>query len=396
MKICIVGGGTTGWWAAGYLEKHNPDLDITLIESKSIPKIGVGESTLPQIAEFFKSMNLNEEDWMPKAHAVKKLGNLKVGWNNNPDLAFTFWSNEGNPFDKWAKNYLKGKRKRENFNKTLDEDNVHAYHLDAELAGEIVKDNCKNVTHIISTLDELPEGYDLYIDCTGFARKFINDKTMMEFEHHLVDSAWVCPYELDNHTVGYTQSIARDSGWQFVIDLTTRIGTGYVFASQMEPTTDAYGNFLEYNKHRTPYQGKEPRLLQWKPEVLANPWSGNVVAIGLANGFLDPLESNALFMTQYSITLLSKVLNKGSGPEAYNRSMRKVWRDNSEYILHHYMLSNKDNSEFWRYYRDFDVTESLWTNYQKFGNRYTNLYPDSIWATLGLYYEEFTHFKGKE
>lgn len=395
MKICIIGGGTTGWWAAGYLEKQHPDFDITLIESSDVPRIGVGESTLPQVAEFFRAMDLDEEQWMPEASAVKKLGNIKSGWNNNEDLPFTFWSNEGNAFDKWAKKYLSGKLDLDSFNK-LNEEKYYAYHMDAERAGEVVKNSCKRVTHIIDTLDSLPEGYDLYIDCTGFQRKFVNDMTMMQFEHHLVDSAWVCPFELDYHPTGYTQSIARDYGWQFVIDLTSRIGTGYVFASQLCSTTDAYGSFMEYNKHRTPFMDKKPRLIQWKPEVLESPWSGNVVAIGLSNGFLDPLESNALFMTQYSITLLSQVLAKGTNAELYNRAMRKVWRDNSAYILHHYMLSNRDDTEFWRYYRDFDVTKSLWDNYQKYGNRYTNLYPDSIWATLGLYYNEFTHYKGKK
>lgn len=392
MKICIIGGGTTGWWTAGYLEKKFPKAKIALYESEDIPKIGVGESTLPQIAEFFNDMGLQEKTWMPKANAVKKLGNIKTGWTKNPDLAFTFWSNEGNPFDKWAS----GDRSIQDFNQYYNNERYHAYHLDAELAGDIVKDNCKRVEHIVTTLDSKPEGYDLYIDCTGLSRKFVNDLTTMDFKHHLVDSAWVCPYDLvDKHNTGYTQSIARDYGWQFIIDLKTRIGSGYVFASQLESTSDAYASFVEYNKYRTPFMDKEPRLIQWKPEVLQNAWSGDTVAIGLSNGFLDPLESNALFMTQYSITLLARVLKRKGSPEAYNRALRKVWKDNSEYILHHYMLSDREDTEFWRYYRDFDVRKSLWKNYQKYGNRYTNLYPDSIWATLGTYYNEFTYYTGK-
>ena len=74
--------------------------------------------------------------------------------------------------------------------------------------------------------------------------------------------------------------------------------------------------------------GKEPRMLKWRPNILTNPWKDNVVAIGLANGFIDPLESNALFMTQYSITLLVNCIKRNSKPQVYNRSMRRVWKEN--------------------------------------------------------------------
>ena len=103
MKICIIGGGTTGWWAAGYLEKQFPDYDITLIESSDIPIIGVGESTLPQIAQFFEDMGMSEDEWMEKSNAQKKFGNIKSQWNKpgGDEFAFTFWFNDNNVFDKW-------------------------------------------------------------------------------------------------------------------------------------------------------------------------------------------------------------------------------------------------------------------------------------------------------
>lgn len=88
MKICIVGGGTTGWWAAGYLEHHFPDFSITLIESPIIPKIGVGESSLPQIKSFFDSMGIQESEWMSQCHAVKKTVNIKQGWDHCEGLPF--------------------------------------------------------------------------------------------------------------------------------------------------------------------------------------------------------------------------------------------------------------------------------------------------------------------
>lgn len=399
MKICIIGGGTTGWWTAGYLENKFPEYDITLIESDKIPPVGVGESTLPQIAAFFEEMGLSEDTWMPKCNAIYKYGNIKQGWDSPdaPEFAFTFWFNDNDAFSKWYDRYKNGEVTKDEINDELyykGDWGTIAYHLDADKAGEIVHDNCKNVKHIIATLDELPEGYDLYIDCTGFRRQFVPDKTVMDLPHHFVDGAWVAPFELDEE-LPYTRTIARDHGWQFKIGLTNRVGTGYCFSSTHVSDEDALVEFKEYTKDLTPYGGREPRLIKWKPDVLQNPWTDNVVAIGLSNGFIDPLESNALFMIQLSITTLAKCLERGASPEAYNRAIRKVWRDNSIYILHHYMLSQRDDTEFWKYYKDCDVRRSLWENYEAMGNKYTNLYPDAMWANLGLYYNEFTNYKGK-
>lgn len=396
MKICIIGGGATGWWAAGYLEKFLPDHDITLIESDTIPKIGVGESTLPQIANFFSSMDIKEEDWMDTANAIRKLGNIKRNWNTGDDIPFTFWSNEDKKFDKNIDRYIKGKVKKLDFINGMDEENIYAYHLDAEFTSEVVKQNCKNVTHIVDTITELPNGYDLYLDCTGFSKRFVIDKTMITPEHLFVDSAWVCPFNLPKkYPTQYTQSIARHSGWQFMIDLQHRIGTGYVFSSKHQDVQDAKNYFFEYTAGMTPLRD-EPRLIQWDPGYLKNPWTENVVAMGLASGFIDPLESNALFMIQFSITTLVECINRKLGAIGYNKMMRRVWNDNVKFIQHHYMMSNKSDSEFWKYYKDFDCSETVWENYKKYSSRYTNLYPDSLWATLATYYDEFKNYKGKQ
>lgn len=400
MKIVIIGGGTSGWWAAGYLEKQFPNFDITLIESDVIPKLGVGESTLPQIKTFFDAMDIPEESWMDRCSAIRKYGNIKQGFKSPTDdeFPFTFWFNDDNVFDKWIKEYKAGKKAKTDINADLynkDGWRSYAYHLDAELAGSVVKESCKNVKHIIATLEKenLPDA-DLYIDCTGFSRKFVEDREEIIFDHHLVDSAVVCPYELEE-LEPYTRSIARPYGWQFLIGLQNRIGTGYCYASKFISDEDAIAQFKEFNKHRTPFMGKQPRVIKWKPNVLKNPWSGKTVAIGSSAGFIDPLESNALFMLQFQITTLAKCLKRGSTQEAYNRLVTQIWRENSVYILHHYMLSNRQDTEFWNYYSKFDVRKSLWGHYKTKGNKYTNIYPDAIWASLGLYYDELTYYEPK-
>ena len=93
MRICIIGGGTTGWWCAGYMEKFLPNAEITLIESSTIPIIGVGESTLPMIKTFFDKIGVDESKWMPECNAIHKYGNVKTNWDkaDGEPFAFTFW-----------------------------------------------------------------------------------------------------------------------------------------------------------------------------------------------------------------------------------------------------------------------------------------------------------------
>lgn len=396
MKICIIGGGTTGWWAAGYLNNKFPEYEITLIESSDIPIVGVGESTLPMVKTFFDSFGMQEETWMPKCDAVYKYGNIKQGWNgkNDSEFAFTFWFNDDNAFGKWFAKYKAGEVDKNSLNDLYDKEgwSAVAYHLHAEEAGRIVKDHCiENVNHIVKTLDELPSGYDLYLDCTGFRRQFVKDKTESNIsKHHLVNSAWVCPFELDED-VPYTRSIARDHGWQFKIGLTSRVGTGYVYSDNHVSDDQALQDFKQYTSHMKPWMDKQPRNIKWKPNWLKNPWADNVVAIGLSQGFIDPLESNALFMIQHSISTLAECLQRGYGAKTYNKMINRTWIENSTYILHHYGLSKRNDTSFWKEYTDLDMSETVWHNFKKSGNKYTNLYPDAIWATLAVYYDNLDH-----
>jgi len=404
MKICIIGGGCSGWWAAGYLEKFVPDINITLIESDTIPTIGVGESTLPQIGHFFEELEIPESDWMDAAEAIKKYGNIKQGWDHKdaPEFAMTFWYNDNNVFDEWVKDYFAGKKTKDDINKDLYDTNAWratAHHFDAVESIGIVKDRCKNVEHIIDTVTELPPGYDLYLDCTGLKQQFVKYKTRLPLpEGHLVDRVWVCPWELEEEC-NFTRTIARDAGWQFIINLQNRAGIGYVYSSKYMSDDDAKSYYKELTDGRIPYGAFpctptiQPKLIKWDPHYLANPWSDNVVALGLSNGLLDPLEANVLYTTVYGIQTLAKCLNRGYGPRSYNKAVARVHYENSDFILHHYMLSNRTDTPFWEYYSKCDVRETLWKNYRKRTNKQTNLFVDAIWATLGLYYDEFTYYE---
>ena len=139
MKICIIGGGTAGWWCAAYMNKFL-DADITLIESNDIPISGVGESTLPQVKTFFDELEIPEDKWMNQSHAIYKYGNIKYDWNHigSEPFQMTFWQNhpEGR-FDQWYEQYKLGNKNKEDHIELYDRNNL-GYHLDANLANNIV------------------------------------------------------------------------------------------------------------------------------------------------------------------------------------------------------------------------------------------------------------------
>ena len=235
MKICIIGGGTTGWWAAKYLEQKMPDANITLYEDPKISPIGVGESTLPQISTFLKDCGLDEKQWMPKTNAIFKKGSLKKNWDkiNGDWCDFSFWYNDEYKFESWVKEYFKGNKTNDDLGQDLYKKDgfcEYAYHLDANLIGQVVKEQCKNVEHKLIRLEELPDGYDYYLDATGFKRRFTKDKTLIKSNDHLTNNCWAGNLQREGEPYSWTKSIARNAGWTFGIDLTNRTGIGYVLS----------------------------------------------------------------------------------------------------------------------------------------------------------------------
>lgn len=416
-KICIIGGGTAGWMAAGYCEKFLPDAEISLIESPSIPVVGVGESTLPQIKAFFDEIGINQDTWIKECDAIIKVGNSKSNWNHpdNPEdyLDFTFWFNDEAVFDDWVKDYKTGSKTKHQINDDLyynvEKDELsYSYHLTAEKIPLVIKKHCKRINHIEKEIDELPEGYDYYLICTGTSKKFVPNTELEDIsKYHKVNSAWVCSlahpenYKIDS----FTRSTAKPYGWQFSIDTVNKTGLGYVFSDEYRSVEDAKQDFLEYIRStgRKFYKNSQPKLIKWQPGWLKEGWQttdkGEIVALGLANGMIDPLESNALFMIQYTVTAFVRSINRKSAKETYNRAIKKLWSLNSTFIRQYYIFAKRNDTTFWEYYKTIDKDEHqrlLWESYKQMGNKYYNLYPDALWANVGLYFDEFKYYEAKK
>ena len=406
-SICIIGGSTSGWWTAGYWEKHMPDWDITIYDAPTIPALGVGESTLPQLKWWWEELGIKEKDWVKKSNAVLKYGNYKEGWNDpkyDKPFVTRFWFNDDNKFDKMMADPSNfddnGRIIEENFYREFDSPDSradYAYHVCAESSAEIVRQSCKKTKLIEEEIDSLPSGFDLYIDATGFSRKFVKDFTKMKIsDYHYVDQAWVCPMEKSSNDADVTKSIARKYGWTFEVNLQNRVGMGYIHSSKHVSKENALDEFREIYKklNRKPLL-KHERFIKWDPMILQNPWSDNVVAIGTSAGFVDPLEATSLFMTQSGITQLVNTIKRGYSKKSYNRVMRRIWNDGLRFQLAHYTLSSRKDTQFWIDSQKGADEKFIWNNYQKYTGSYQWIFPDGVWAQMGIYLNRMDHYAPK-
>ena len=413
-KIAIIGGGTAGWFTAAWLSKFRK-CDITLIESPTIPKIGVGESVTPHVQRFFDLLELDTKDWMLHTGAIYKYANKFTNWlvdqDNTEYFGFNYTSNTKDftdpkfdlmrmlekettrTTDVFLELCRQGKLdkfdKYFNDNYSYMEQNTAPFiggqyqsnpfyswsqHINADLAGDYVKDRVaipNGVEHILSTVkdiirngdnvtsiileDDTVVTADIFIDCTGFKQLLVNKLNFEKvfYTNNFIDSAWVCQLNYDDlqktSMVNYTQSIAQKHGWLFRIGLYHRMGSGYCFSSKHVSNEDA---LKEYYEAVGTTRGT-PRLLTWTPSRLKQAAKGNVVAVGLSSGFVEPLEANALFIITSCITQLDNVLQKYEQSNKldfteFNEDVGYLFDDIADFIRVHYTLSDRRDTAFWK------------------------------------------------
>jgi|TARA_B100001094_G_scaffold331681_1_gene400855 tryptophan halogenase len=385
MKINIIGGGTSGWWTAGYLRKNHPDAEITLIESPNIPTVGVGESTMPNVRAFFEELNIPEEAWIKSCSGVRKEGNVKTNFSYVGDKPLNFMFIHSG-FEEWFEKYKKGTVTKESVYDLYKPNDWrgYAYHIDAAQAWQIVKEYTKDIKHVLATVtrDQLPEA-DLNIDCTGLGRHLMQDKTMHTYPDTLVDTCIVRRIEED--TKNYSETIGRDYGWEFNVYLSDRrVGCGYVFDSSKINIEDAKKEYMQNNEHRKFLT--DFRVLKWEPGRLKTPWQGNTVAVGLSAGFIEPMEANGLSLLIHQIKTLSRVLGKPKADKIYNRAVAKVFDQVADFIWHHYACTTRHDTSFWQHYAKLDGYTTLIKRINDNTNLKTNLYPSYVYAYLAIYF----------
>lgn len=361
-KICVVGGGTAGWMAAAYLSKS---FKVTIIESATIPIVGVGESTLPIVKKFCDDLGLHEKDWMPLVQAEYKFGIRHEGWKKDCSEPWWHWFLYDRNDDSKMLQHIE--------NHTVPPEGSYAYHVDAARFGAMVmkpKAIENGAVHIIDTVKDVilnTQGEidyleletngkifaDLYVDATGFAKVLANKVGIeyIPYEHLINDSAIACPQIPAPVQNRYTITRTMDYGWMWEIALQERRGAGYVYSSKHVSDEKAKE---EYLKHYPDSNQDKLRVIKFTPEYAKNPFCKNVATVGLSCGFIEPLEANSIWMIAYNVLGLYKCLTEDRSFETFNRAFRKTSFEMYDYILSHYTLSNLDHTSYWKYYKNLE------------------------------------------
>jgi tryptophan 7-halogenase len=408
--IVIVGGGSAGWMTAAALSKAvSPRYQITLVESDEIPTVGVGEATIPPIRRFNQFVGIDEADFLTFTQGTFKLGIQFVDWARKGHSYFHPFSPHGMPFDMaplhqyWLRSrHLPGAP-------CLDEYSMawamasqgkfgkpsrnprdalcafdYAYHFDAglyarylrtlsesrgvvRLEGRILGADLRSTDGFVQQL-RLKDGRtvagDLFIDCSGFRGLLIGDAVGAGYEdwtHWLpCDRAVAVPCQSAGGLTPYTRSTAREAGWQWRIPLQHRIGNGYVFCSQFMDEDQAADALLRQ------LDGKplaHPRTLRFTTGRRKQFWVRNVVAIGLASGFMEPLESTSLHLVQSAILrLLAHFPDRDFNQMAideYNRLGVQEFERVRDFLILHYKLTQREDAPLWRYCSAMSIPDSL-------------------------------------
>jgi len=407
-NVVVVGGGTAGWISAALLIKIlGKAVTVTLVESDDIGTVGVGEATIPPILSLNKALGLDEPDFMRQTRATIKLGIQFENWGRIGDAYMHAFGTIGKDFpycpfqhfwfrarqdglggDLWdySLNYQAAKQGRFAFVKQQQDMPAlaYAYHFDADLYARYLRGWCerKGVTRVEGMIGEVrlhPEsGFveslrlkdgreiagDFFIDCSGFRGLLIQDALNTGYEdwtHWLpCDRAVAVPSESFERAIPYTRSIAHDAGWQWNIPLQHRNGNGLVYSSCHYSDDEAASRLLA-NLGTKPVG--DPRLIRFRAGRRVKQWNGNVVAIGLASGFLEPLESTSIHLIQSAVSRLIKHFPhegiKDIEVAEFNRQSRIEIEQIRDFIIGHYHLNQRGDSDFWRQCQHMDVPDSL-------------------------------------
>ena len=401
MKICIVGGGSSGWMTASTLVKAFPEWDITLIESPKVASVGVGESTTQYFRQWVHFLGLKDEDWMPACDATYKISvrfhNFhKVGdapWQYPfglprqvvpPDVWWYGQSKRGWGNEKFAQDFFLGAYCAERNLLPVDHEHFQiqqntGFHFDAVKFANWLRDNYavpRGVKHIqkhVSRSIIMEDDYDLFFDCTGF-KSLLNDSEWVDYSEFLPNNrAWVTrlPYiNKEQEMKPVTDCTALSSGWVWNVPTWERIGTGYNFCDKYISVEDALHEFASHLKVDT---DERFRLIEYKTGRKKEIWNGKVVSIGLSAGFIEPLESNGLLSTHTFLTQFCRVM---AGKDHVTQFMRDTFNHNchfsfdgfASFVALHYALTQRNDSPYWRAvsnikYPYHDLLKSAQVNY---------------------------------
>lgn len=409
--ICILGGGTAGWMTAAALahKLKNASVSIELIESAQIGTVGVGEATLPHIRFFNNALGISETEFMKSTNATFKLGIEFCDWGQIGDRYIHPFGDFGKPingldfYHHWNRLRLSGSNDRlDEFSYPImlaesarfhlpDPDSSkiestfgYAYQFDSSLyakflrgfaetrgvvrtEGKVVQTRMNPENGHVESLT-LEKGTsvaaDLFVDCSGFRGVLIEQALKTGYDDW---SQWLpcnravaVPSAPSGPLLPYTRATARKAGWQWRIPLQHRTGNGLVYCSEYLSDDNAASELLESLEGRAL---ADVNQLYFKTGRRNKFWSKNVVAIGLSAGFLEPLESTSIHFIQEGITALLELFPdtsfEASDISEYNERMALNFERVRDFLLLHYVATQRTDSEMWRYFNNLTLPDSL-------------------------------------
>ncbi|MFM5894201.1 MAG: tryptophan halogenase family protein [Novosphingobium sp.] len=408
-QFVIAGGGTAGWIAAATLARFLGDCaDITLVESDEIGTVGVGEATIPQIHNLLIGLGIDQADFLARTNASFKLGIEFEGWRQSGESYIHSFGKVGRgvgliPFRQlWLRgramgvagdfgdySYNVAAARAGKFALGRNGPNTvpelaYAYHLDASLFAQMLRDyatelGVKRVEGRISGVDRFSDTGNLaalrldgdrriagnfFIDCTGFRSLLLGQELgtrYIDWTNYLpCDTALAVPSS-GGPFRPYTQSMARPAGWQWRIPLQHRTGNGHVFCSSFMSVDEASALLLD-NLEGEPLA--DPRPIRFAAGHRERFWSHNCVALGLAAGFMEPLESTSIHLVQSGIARLLELLphdpaNLDAGRDTFNRLSATEWERVRDFIVLHYVANERHGEPFWDHCRAMALPDTL-------------------------------------
>ncbi len=410
-SIVVAGGGSAGWMAAAALSTafHGTDTRITLIESEEIGTVGVGEATIPPIQAFNQILGIDEGAFVRATQGTFKLGIQFVNWWRQGHQYFHPFGRYGDDFgmtpfhQQWLRARFHGDptplaayalTEAAAFKNRFDRPPAdprsvfstfsYAYHFDAGLYARFLRahSEARGVTRIegkIGGVELDPEsGFvraltlesgqsiagELFLDCTGFRALLIGQTLEVPYQDWSgwlpCDRAIAVPSARMADLPPYTRALAHDAGWQWRIPLQHRTGNGHVYCSGFVSDDVAEQTLLA---HLDTASTGEPRKLRFTTGMRDVGWAKNVVSLGLASCFLEPLESTSLHLVQSGITkLLAWFPDRDWNPAVtaeYNRQVAREFESVRDFLVLHYRATERDDSAFWRHCQAIPLPDTL-------------------------------------
>jgi tryptophan halogenase len=410
-KIVIVGGGTAGWMTACVLARYlrGQDTTIQLIESAEIGIVGVGEGSVPLMRHFNELLRIDDRDFIRHTQGTFKLGIEFRDWSKLGNVYFNGFGDFGgsiegvSPHHHWLKlrelgdptpladySFPAVAARLNRFAPPAPNPQgtaaffTYAYHFDAGLLGLYLRSYAeqrgvkRREGKVVDVVLRGPDGFiealtmedgeriegDFFIDCSGFAGLLIEKSLKTGYEdwsHWLpCDRAMAVPCESAGPLAPYTRATALAAGWQWRIPLQHRTGNGYVYSSRFIGDDEAARTLLR-NLDGKPLA--DPRPLRFTTGRRKKFWNGNCLALGLAAGFMEPLEATSILLVQTGIArLIGLFPDRDFDPVViaeYNRMTAIEYARIRDFLILHYHATERDDSPLWEYCRHMTIPDSL-------------------------------------